>query len=282
MIGIIGGTGLYKIEELTNVEALEVNTPFGPPSAPMTVGRWGDQKVAFLPRHGTSHQLLPSEINFRANIWALKASGVRQVFSVSAVGSLEKEIRPGDLSLPNQYIDFTKGIRERTFFGKGLVAHASTAEPVCSYLSSMTRKTAEAVSSIRVHSKKTYACVEGPRLGTRAESFHLQGAGAHLVGMTNVPEVFLAREAQLCYCTIAVITDYDCWLDDPAEHASVDKVIELYRKNIGHVQEILKSTIQKLGANDGCTCRHSLKFSLLTQESSLSEENKKILEVLRR
>ena len=280
MLGIIGGTGIYKVDGISNVSLKKVETPYGAPSADVAIGEIAGQRVAFLPRHGAGHQILPSEINFRANIWALKSVGVRQIVGVSAVGSLKEEIRPGDLVLPNQYFDWTKGKRVGTFFGDGIVAHVSTAHPTCPTLTQQIVHNAEALG-FSIHTGKTYGCVEGPRLGTRAESLFLRQSGCDLVGMTNVPEVFLAREAQLCYCTIAVATDYDCWLEDPSQHATVDKVIELYQKNIGRVQEL----IQKIAAHGyippACECRTSLKYAVLTKEDSLSEDQRRNLAFLR-
>ena len=280
MIGIIGGTGLYKIDGIQNVTSKKVETPYGAPSAEVTVGEISGQSVAFLPRHGAGHQILPSEINFRANIWALKSVGVRRIISVSAVGSLKEEIRPGDLAVPSQYLDWTKGKRAGTFFGDGIVAHVSTAHPSCPALVKRIASHAKALET-PIHSGKAYGCVEGPRLGTRAESLFLQQSGCDLVGMTNVPEVFLAREAQLCYCTVAVVTDYDCWLDDPSQHASVEKVIELYQKNIGRVQELLKRVVSVDENSSSCECRSSLKYAVLTKEEVLSKEQRQTLAFLR-
>src|SRR6185437_10884827 len=196
MIGIIGGTGLYQMDELRVTDVREAATPFGSPSSPIVLGVLQDRDVAFLARHGLHHNLLPSEINYRGNVWALKSLGVRTILGVSAVGSLREEIRPGDLALPSQYLDFTKGLRASTFFGRGLVAHVSTAHPTCRSTAAVVARTARALE-LRLHEDKTYACIEGPRFGTRAESFFLRTAGADLVGMTNVPEAFLACEAQL-------------------------------------------------------------------------------------
>lgn len=280
MIGIIGGTGLYKIDGIQNVTSKKVETPFGEPSAEITMGEVSGQRVAFLPRHGAGHQILPSEINFRANIWALKSVGVRRIISVSAVGSLKEEIRPGDLAIPSQYLDWTRGKRAGSFFGAGIVAHVSTAYPTCPVLTQRIASQAEVLGT-SVHSGKTYGCVEGPRLGTRAESLFLQQSGCDFVGMTNVPEVFLAREAQLCYCTIAVATDYDCWLDDPNQHASVEKVIELYQKNIGRVQELIKGLVSVIEIPSTCECRSSLKYAVLTKEEVMSEEQRRTLAFLR-
>jgi 5'-methylthioadenosine phosphorylase len=280
MIGVIGGTGLYKMDGLEKIEKHAVKTPFGNPSSEITTGFFRGQAVAFLPRHGASHQILPSEINFRANVWALKFLGVRRILSVSAVGSLKPEITAGSLAIPNQYMDFTKGFRAQTFFGNGMVAHISTAEPSCPVLTSTIIR-AGRTQEIEFHSEKTYACVEGPRLGTRAESFFFQKAGADLIGMTNVPEVFLAREAQICYCTVAVVTDYDCWCDDPAQHATVDKVIELYMKNLSRVQSVIQGAL--LERQDGtCSCREALKGAVMSQESALSSNNQELLAFLRK
>lgn len=277
MIGIIGGTGLYKIEGLREVKREKLETPFGNPSADVLIGDLVGQEIAFLPRHGERHHLVPSEINFRANLWALKMCGVRKVVGVSAVGSLREEIKPGDLVLPSQYFDWTKGKRASTYFGDGLVAHVSTAEPTCPKL----RSSIELAAGTSIHIGKTYACVEGPRLGTRAESQFLRQAGCDVVGMTNIPEVFLAREAQLCYATIAIATDYDCWLDDPAQHASVDRVIELYKNNLGKVQSLIKQVAENNEPAIPCACRTSLRFALLTEEKDLSEDRKRILAFLK-
>lgn len=280
MLGIIGGTGLYKMEALANSREKKVSTPFGEPSSSIVLGEIENVPVAFLPRHGSHHQILPSEINFRANIWALKSVGVKRIISVSAVGSLKNDIHPGDLVLPEQYIDWTNGQRNGTFFGNGLVAHISTANPSCPTLRN-------AVYSIvtksegSIHKGKTYVCVEGPRLGTRAESRMLKGMDADVVGMTNVPEAFLAREAQICYATIAIATDYDCWLDDPAQHATVDKVIELYQTNIVKVQSLLRHVHAIKCFENECDCRSSLKHAVLTDVNTLSDQQRQILEFLK-
>lgn len=280
MLGIIGGTGLYKIDGFTEVTSQNVQTPFGSPSASVMHGKLSGQRVAFLPRHGNHHEILPSEINFRANIWALKSLGVRKIISVSAVGSLQKEIQPGHLAVPSQYFDWTRGKRSGSFFGEGLVAHVSTAEPVCPSLTALIHTQAKS-ADLPIHRDKTYACVEGPRLGTKAESLFFRQNGCDLVGMTNIPEAFLAREAQLCYSTIGVVTDYDCWLEDPRQHASVDKVMELYKKNIGRVQDLLKQVIAHQPATSACQCRSALKFAVLTDEKLLGPEQKKVLAFLR-
>jgi 5'-methylthioadenosine phosphorylase len=285
VLGIIGGTGLYQLEGIEISEKKTVVTPFGSPSSPIHMGQYKNgRKVAFLPRHGEHHNILPSEINFRANIWALKSVGVRQILSVSAVGSLIEEIAPGQLALPNQYLDWTKGKRNPTFFGDGVVAHISTAQPTCVELSRDLVQIAKAQNTV-LHTEKTYACVEGPRLGSRAESFFLKSAGCHVVGMTNVPESFLAREAQLCYVTLAVATDYDCWKEDPNHHVSVDQVIALYKKSLGKVQALLKGLLELDHGSGGprtCACSSALKDAFLTPPDHIPPQKREMIEFLTR
>lgn len=279
MIGIIGGTGLYRMEALQVTQTREVSTPFGPPSSPIVLGVLQGRDVAFLARHGLHHDLLPGEINFRANIWALKSVGVRTVIGVSAVGSLREEIRPGDLSLPSQYLDFTKGQRAATFFGRGMVAHISTAQPVCAATAGLIARVARSLGT-KVHENKSYACIEGPRLGTRAESFFLRGAGADLVGMTNVPEAFLAAEAQLGYCTISLATDYDCWLEDASQHVSADQVIALFHENLGRVQQLICGAVAEYVEDESRPCRHALRTAIVTPREQLTDEQRAIVDFL--
>lgn len=281
MIGIIGGTGLYRMEGLEVREEHAVETPFGTPSAPVVLGTLAGRDVAFLPRHGTGHRLIPSEIPYRANLWALKEVGVRRIVGVSATGSLREEIAPGDLAIPTQYFDWTRGRRAGSFFGDGLVAHVSTAEPTCPALASRIEQVAGQLGT-ELHTGKAYACVEGPRLGTRVESFFLRDAArCDLVGMTNVPEAFLAREAQLCYCTIAIATDYDCWLDDPEQHASTERILALYGENLGRIQGILHALLSGAGEWAPCGCRTSLQGAVVTPDSALSPDQRRILNFLR-
>src|ERR1700722_9141954 len=279
MIGIIGGTGLYQMDELQVTEVREVTTPFGSPSAPIVLGMLQGRNVAFLARHGLYHDLLPSEINYRGNIWALKSLGVRTIVGVSAVGSLRDEIRPGDLALPSQYLDFTKGLRATTFFGRGIVAHVSTAQPACGATASLIAKTAQTLA-LTLHPDKTYACIEGPRFGTRAESLFLRGAGADLVGMTNVPEAFLAAEAQLGYCTISLATDYDCWLDDASQHVSAEQVIALFHKNLGRVQQLLAGAVAEYVEDESRPCRRALHTAIVTPREQLTDEQRGIVDFL--
>lgn len=279
MIGIIGGTGLYRMEELKLTQERAVQTPFGEPSSNITLGRLADREVAFLARHGTHHDLIPSEINFRANIWALKSVGARTVIGVSAVGSLREEIRPGDLALPSQYIDFTKGTRASSFFGRGIVAHVATAQPACPSTAALIARGARSLGA-QLHEDKTYACVEGPRFGTRAESLFLRGAGADLVGMTNVPEVFLACEAQLGYCTIALATDYDCWLEDPTAHVSAEQAMSLFQSNLARVRRVLAEVIREYTEDESRPCRQTLRSAVITPRGQMTAEQRAIVDFL--
>jgi len=279
MIGIIGGTGLYQMDELQVTDVRDVTTPFGAPSSPMVLGVLQGRNVAFLARHGLHHNLLPSEINYRGNIWALKSVGVRTVVGVSAVGSLREEIKPGDLALPSQYIDFTKGLRASTFFGRGLVAHVSTAQPTCRSTAALIARTAHALE-LRLHDDKTYACVEGPRLGTRAESFMLRNSGADLVGMTNVPEAFLACEAQLGYCTIALATDYDCWLEDSQHHASAEDIVRLFRGNLERVQQLVAHVVADYAEDESRPCRHALRAAIVTPPERMTADQRSLVSFL--
>jgi 5'-methylthioadenosine phosphorylase len=279
MIGIIGGTGLYQMDELQVTGVREITTPFGPPSAPIVVGMLQDRNVAFLARHGLHHDLLPSEINYRGNIWALKSLGVRTILSVSAVGSLRDEIRPGDLVLPSQFLDFTKGLRAATFFGRGLVAHVSMANPICSSTAALAAKAARSLE-LTLHEDKTHAVIEGPRFGTRAESHFLRNNGADLVGMTTVPEVFLAVEAQLGYCVLAVATDYDCWLDDPQHHVSAIEVAKLFRGNLERVQQLLATVVAEYQDDAARACRQSLKGAIMTARARMSAEQRALVSFL--
>ncbi|HET9390255.1 MAG TPA: MTAP family purine nucleoside phosphorylase [Steroidobacteraceae bacterium] len=221
----------------------------------------------------------PARSTTGGNVWALKSLGVRTILGVSAVGSLREEIRPGDLALPSQYLDFTKGLRASTFFGRGLVAHVSTAHPTCRSTAAVVARTARALE-LRLHEDKTYACIEGPRFGTRAESFFLRTAGADLVGMTNVPEAFLACEAQLGYCTIAVATDYDCWLEDSAHHVSVDQVSSLFRSNLERVQELLARVVEQYTDDESRPCRHTLRQAILTPREQMNADQRALVSFL--
>lgn len=281
MLGIIGGSGLYKLDNLEIVETHDIDTPFGKPSAPITEGRAGKTTALFLPRHGLNHEFLPSEVNFRANIWALKKLGARTVLSVSASGSLQEEIPPGDMVLCDQYFDHTRGKRSYSFFGEGLTGHISTARPTCPALTEDVFKAAKEIG-ITLHREKTYACVEGPRLGTKAESLFLRGpAGCDVVGMTNVPEAFLAREAQMGYVTLAIATDYDCWHEDPDEHVSMEAVFAVYYENIGKVKQLILKLMENGISETPDFIRTALTGSIITPDERLSPAQKEWLDVLR-
>ncbi len=281
MLAIIGGSGLYQLDGLTVETQHEVTTPFGQPSSSITEGRYLGQPVLFLARHGEGHQFLPHEVNYRANIFALKSLGARRILGFSAAGSLRKEIRPGELALTAQYFDHTRGKRNYSFFGDGVSAHISTAYPTCPALGADIVDAAVRINA-PVHVDKTYACVEGPRLGTRAESFFLRdSAQCDLVGMTNVPEVFLAREAQLAYCTLCLVTDYDCWMDDPAEHVSVDKFFATYQGTLTKAQAVLAELLQQPLRPTPDAVRQSLAGAVLTPDTALTDAQRSWLDVLR-
>lgn len=282
MLAVIGGTGIYQLDGLTIEATHNISTPFGEPSSPILEGKYHGKRVIFLARHGQQHQLLPHEVNYRANIFALKSVGATHVVGLSAVGSLQEAIEPGDLSLPDQYFDFVKGNREKSFFGHGLAAHVSTAEPTCKDLADQVAQAAKQIG-IDVHRHKTYACVDGPRLGTKAESHFLRGpAGCDLVGMTNVPEVFLAREAQLAYTTLAIATDYDCWQDDPSLHVSVEQVISRYGASLEKAKRVLAEFIRTSELSCECGCRKALSAAVLTPEAAQSDTHQALLAILRR
>lgn len=281
MLAIIGGTGLYALEALTLVERIDADTPFGSASGAIVKGRLGRHEVLFMARHGEGHRLLPHEVNYRANIYALKRAGATQVLGFSAVGSLAERLAPGDLAVPSQYFDWTKGGRERSFFGNGVAAHVSTAQPVSARLVDWIADHAARLG-ITLHRDVTYACVEGPRLGTRAESLFLQQAGCHLVGMTNVPEVFLAREAQLGYATVGIVTDYDCWMEDPTRHVTVSAIFELYRDSLAKATRLLGALLDGPLPDEEPDIRSALAHAMLTPDSALNAAQREWLEVLRR
>ena len=280
MLAIIGGSGFYDFPGVKTSTALDCQTPFGDASSPVSLLEFDNgARALFLSRHGPGHALLPSEINYRANIWALKKAGARQVVAVSACGSLREEIAPGDFIVPSQYFDHTRGARVRSFFGNGLIGHISSAHPACPVLSRALMEVCES-NKFRAHGDKTYACVEGPRLGTRAESFFLRdSARADIVGMTNVPEVFLAMEAQLCYVTLAVCTDYDCWMDDPAHHATVETIIARFGESIARARDVVLALLQNPPPVNE---KHRMQASgaIMTPPDFRSEEHNKLLEVL--
>lgn len=260
-IGIIGGSGLYDIEGLRNVKQVAVRTPFGAPSDDLVVGELSGVRVAFLSRHGRGHRFNPSEINYRANIHALKSIGVRRVISVSAVGSMKESIKPGDVVLPDQFIDLTKR-RVSTFFEGGAVAHVGFGEPVCASLGSSLFAAARATGAT-VHQGGTYVCIEGPQFSTKAESRLYRQWGVSVIGMTNLPEAKLAREAELCYATVALTTDYDCW-HETEEAVTVEAILTTLRQNVVLAKQLLRGAVESASAVTGCACQRALQDAIIT------------------
>lgn len=281
MLAIVGGTGLYELPGLEITHSAKHETPFGDPSGEILRGRMGSNEVLFLARHGAGHRLLPHEVNYRANVFALKQAGATMLLGFSAVGSLTLEVKPGDLAMPAQYFDWTRGQRQRTFFGEGVAAHVSTAQPVSAVLVDAVHAAA-ARCSLDIHRGLTYACVEGPRLGTQAESFFLRQAGCHLVGMTNVPEVFLAREAQMAYATVGLVTDYDCWLEDPSLHVNVSSIFELYGSTLQKAARVLDALLSQSLPEPEPAIRAALGSAMLTPDTVLTHKQMEWLSVLRR
>jgi 5'-methylthioadenosine phosphorylase len=260
-IGIIGGSGLYSMAGLTNSREIKVKTPFGEPSEAIVLGTLEGKSVAFLARHGRGHRILPGEINYRANIYAMKLLGVQRVISVSAVGSLQEDLRPGEFLVPDQFVDRTRQ-RVSTFFGEGLVAHVSFAHPTCAQVSGALAD-ASVHCAVKVHRRGTYICMEGPQFSTLAEANMHRQLHFEVVGMTNATEAKLAREAEICYSTIAMITDYDCW---HPEHESVtaSQIIGTLNQNAENAQRVLREAVRALPADRSCKCRAALKHALVT------------------
>ncbi len=280
MLAIIGGTGIYDLEGLRIEQQLDPSTPFGAASGAVARGRLGRHELLFLARHGSGHRLLPHEVNYRANIFALKRAGATQILGISAVGSLADAVAPGHFAMPSQYFDWTRGNRERSFFGGGVAAHVSTAEPVSAGLVEWGARQA-AAAGLKLHRDLTYACVEGPRLGTRAESHFLRQAGCHLVGMTNVPEAFLAREAQMAYATLGIVTDYDCWKDDAREHVTVAAIFERYGRSLQAARALLAALLQTELPEADRSSRTALAGALLTPDAAITAHQREWLDVLR-
>jgi len=274
-IGIIGGSGLYKMEGLSNVKRRSIGTPFGEPSDDVLVGAIDGVPVAFLARHGRGHRLTPTEVNYRANIFALKSLGVEQVISVSACGSLRETLRPGDIVIPDQLFDFTKQ-RDYSFFGDGLVAHIGTAEPFCPHLSLLLGDVVQAAGGT-VHRNRRFITIEGPRFSTKGESFTYRSWGMDIIGMTTSPETFLAREAEMCYAVMAHVTDYDVW-HETEEEVSVEAVVRILQQNTALAQQALRDLVPKLdGAQRDCGCSEALANAILTNPDVIPEETKEKL-----
>jgi 5'-methylthioadenosine phosphorylase len=276
-VGVIGGSGLYELEGLTNVRWRRVRTPFGDPSDEFCTGELEGRPVVFLPRHGRGHRLTPTELNFRANVWGLKSLGVEWVVSVSAVGSMKEDIRPLDLVIPGQFIDLTKR-RVSSFFGEGIVAHVGMADPVCGQLADVLDKAARDTGS-RVHRGGTYVCIEGPQFSTRAESRVYRSWGVDVIGMTNMPEAKLAREAELCYATLALATDYDVWHDTHAA-VSVEAVVANLLKNVATAKDVLRRVIPAIGGARMCECPRLLENAVITSPAAFPHATRRRLELL--
>ncbi|HKV25495.1 MAG TPA: S-methyl-5'-thioadenosine phosphorylase [Candidatus Acidoferrum sp.] len=276
-IGIIGGSGLYSMEGLSATREIKLKTPFGEPSDAIVLGTLEGKRVAFLARHGRGHRILPSEINFRANVYAMKLLGVERMISVSAVGSLKEDLRPGEFLVPDQFVDRTKN-RVSTFFGGGLVAHVAFDKPACGQLAE-TLSDASVHCGVKVHRKGTYVCIEGPQFSTLAEAHMHQQLNFDVIGMTNVTEAKLAREAEICYATIAMITDYDCW---HPEHESVtaSQIIATLTQNAENAQKVLREAVRAMPARRTCKCGAALQHALVTDLKIVPKETKKKLNAI--
>lgn len=276
-VGVIGGSGLYDIEGLTSTRSIRVRTPFGAPSDAITVGSLEGIRVAFLSRHGRGHGLNPSGINYRANIFALKSLGVSHVISISAVGSMKESIHPGDVVVPDQFIDLTKR-RVSTFFDDGVVAHVAFGEPVCAELTQVLLSAGEKVGAT-LHRSGTYLCMEGPQFSTKAESRLYRQWGVDVIGMTNMPEAKLAREAELCYATLALVTDYDCW-HETEEAVTVEAVLGTLHRNVALAKQILRSAMPSFADPIDCSCHRALDNAILTAPKRIPPAVRKKLAVL--
>jgi len=269
VIGVIGGSGLYAMEGLDELREVRLATPFGEPSDAYLVGFLKGQKVVFLPRHGKGHRISPTEVNSRANVWGLKALGVTRILSVSAVGSLREDIEPGHFVAVDQFIDRTRH-RPDTFFERGVVAHVMFADPTCADLRDRLVSASRSLG-VRVHDGGTYVNMEGPQFSTRAESRLYRSWGADVIGMTNLQEARLAREAELCYATLAMATDYDCW-HEAHEDVTVEAILAVMSRNVAHAREVLRSVIPGLGGERGCACKDALRYAILTEPGRIPPE----------
>ncbi|MCI0455337.1 MAG: S-methyl-5'-thioadenosine phosphorylase [Candidatus Dadabacteria bacterium] len=276
-VGVIGGSGLYELKGLRDVRSVKVETPWGDPSDNFVVGVLGDAKMVFLPRHGRGHRIMPSEINFRANIYGMKKLGVEWIISVSAVGSMKEEIAPGHVVIPSQFFDHTKR-RISTFFGDGIVAHVSMADPVCPVLSQALYKASKKSGAV-AHDGGVYICIEGPQFSSRGESNIYRQWGVDIIGMTNMPEAKLAREGEICYATLALSTDYDCW-HEVHDDVNVDDVIMTLTKNVELAKRIIKEVITTISDKRSCICSNALENAFITSKDAISDEAKRRLNIL--
>lgn len=277
ILAVIGGSGLYQFPSLKNAKQLAVETPFGNPSSPITIGELSGKKVAFLARHGIGHMILPTEVNSRANIYALKSIGATRIVSVSACGTLREDFRPGQIVIPDQLVDFTS-LRPRSFFGEGVVAHIGAAEPFCKDLSNFLIKALKPTGAV-VHNGGTYITIEGPRFSTKAESNLFRKWGMSIIGMTACPEVFLAREAEMCYATMAHVTDYDVWHSSELP-VTVEMVIKVLNQNTTLAQNAIERLVQLLPESNDCDCQNILKDAIMTQRDKIPNNTIKKLGIL--
>ncbi len=275
VIGVIGGSGLYEMEGLEDIRRIRVETPFGEPSDEYVTGSLHGVAMAFLPRHGRGHRLLPSEVNYRANIYGMKKLGVERIISVSAVGSMKEIIAPGHIVIPDQFIDRTKGVRRDSFFGDGIVAHAGFADPVCPSLSETLFEAARGVGAV-VHRGGTYVCMEGPAFSTRAESLMYRGLEAAVIGMTNLTEAKLAREAEICYGIIALSTDYDCW-HEHHDDVTVEAIVRIIHQNVAMAKNIIRRAVADLAAARTCACGSAMQHAVITDRSVIPAATKEKL-----
>lgn len=273
-IGVIGGSGLYEMEGLTNIRTKRLMTPFGRPSDEYLIGTLCGKRVAFLPRHGRGHRIMPTDINYRANIYGMKKLGVERIISVSAVGSMKEEIKPGDIVIPDQFYDHTKH-RRSTFFGSGVVAHVGMADPICGDLCKVLVESGARAGAM-VHEGGTYLCMEGPQFSSRAESLVYRQWGVNVIGMTNATEAKLAREAEICYSTIALATDYDCW-HHSEEAVTVEAVLEVMRHNIETSKAMIKQAVQLVSAERRCGCGTALQYAIMTPPKLIPAKTKRDL-----
>ncbi len=279
-IGIIGGSGLYDIKGIKDVRRVKVKTPFGEPSDEYTTGALEGREIVFLPRHGRGHNILPGELNYRANIYGMKKLGASAVISVSAVGSLKKELRPLDIVVPDQFVDRTNQARKMTFFGDGIAAHIAFAEPVCPVLAKILVDAGRRVGAT-MREKGVYINMEGPAFSSKAESALYRSWGMDIIGMTNMAEAKLAREAEICYATLACVTDYDCWYESEGnECVTVDIIIQNLLKNVETSKKILKEAIAKIPDKRSCACGHALKNAIMTSREAISPDVKKRLDII--
>lgn len=275
-VGIIGGSGLYKIDGLKDITEIKVDTPFGDPSDKYIAGKLAGIDIVFLPRHARGHTIMPTELNYRANIYGMKKLGVERIISISAVGSFKEGLKPLDIVLPDQFVDRTNQARKTTFFGKGIVAHISFAEPVCADLRNIIYDAGKDMG-LTIHDKGTYLNMEGPAFSTKAESLLYKSWGMDIIGMTNMPEARLAREAEICFATVAFITDYDCWHE---EIVTIDMVIENLTKNVETAKNLIKKTVPLLTGKRNCQCKDALKYAIVTNKKLIPGSIKKNLDVI--